>query len=136
MVNEYEKQANDFLARHNIKFHAKFMGDKCPLWCDGKHIHGDRYLVTFTRYNPYKRITLSFWNSLNDKQNGISPNAYDVLASIEKYDIGTFEDFCNEFGYDTDSRKAEKIYKAVKEQYTQLLTLFNDDEMAEMAEIN
>jgi hypothetical protein len=64
------------------------------------------------------------------------PTAYDVLASVEKYDIGTFEDFCNEFGYDTDSRNAEKTYKAVKEQYTQFCTLFNDSEMELMAEIN
>jgi hypothetical protein len=67
-MSEYEDQANKFMGDHGIKFHSKFMGDKCPIWCDGKHIHGDRYLVTFSRYNPPKRFTLSFWNSLNDKE--------------------------------------------------------------------
>ena len=64
------------------------------------------------------------------------PDAYDILACMEKYDVGSFEDFCNEFGYDTDSRNAEKIYNSVKEQYTKLQTLFNQEEIEELAEIN
>ncbi len=33
----------------------------------------------------------------------------DAAAGNSEY---TFEEFCSNFGYDTDSRKAEKIYKA------------------------
>lgn len=33
----------------------------------------------------------------------------------------TFEDFCAELGYDTDSRKAERVYQACGECYKQLL---------------
>lgn len=64
------------------------------------------------------------------------PTAYDVLSCVEKNDVGTFEEFCNEFGYDTDSRKAEKTYKAVKDQYTQFCTLYSDTEMQELSEIS
>ena len=64
------------------------------------------------------------------------PNAYSVLACLTKWDPGTFEDFCGEYGYDTDSRKAEKTYNAVKSEYQFLATLFNDVELNEMAEIN
>ena len=32
----------------------------------------------------------------------------------------TFEDFCAELGYDTDSRKAERVYQACGECYKQL----------------
>lgn len=42
---------------------------------------------------------------------------YSIMSdclSVEK--AFTFEDFCNEFGYDSDSRKAYKIWEACKEQ--------------------
>lgn len=43
-----------------------------------------------------------------------APNASDVLESLlldsEVLDYGTFEEWASYYGYDTDSRKAEKIY--------------------------
>jgi len=64
-----------------------------------------------------------------------TPNAYDILSCLTKYDPGSFEDFCSEYGYDEDSRKVEKIYNEVVKEYTQLCTLFTDSEMEEMQEI-
>lgn len=64
-----------------------------------------------------------------------APTAYDVLSCLEKYDIGTFENFCDEFGYDTDSMKAFKTYEAVGEAYKQVAILFNEAELKELAEI-
>jgi hypothetical protein len=64
------------------------------------------------------------------------PNCYDVLACLTKYDPGTFENFCSEFGYDEDSKRAEKTYRAVKDEYQNLCALFTDEEMNLMSEIN
>jgi len=64
-----------------------------------------------------------------------APTNYDILACLTKYDPNTFEDFCSEFGYDEDSRKALKVYEAVKKEFTDLCTLFNDEELTELAEI-
>lgn len=63
------------------------------------------------------------------------PSAYNVLACMTKYDPGTLENFCSEFGYDADSKKAEKIYLAVIDEYKNLTMLFNEEELQEMAEI-
>jgi len=65
-----------------------------------------------------------------------APTAYDILACLTKYDPETFEDFCLNYGYDTDSRQAEKIYNAVQNEYNNLKMLYSDDELALMAEIN
>lgn len=54
------------------------------------------------------------------------PTAYDVLTCLTKTDPGTFEEFCSEFGYDTDSRKAEKTYKACVKEYFGVHRLFGD----------
>lgn len=40
--------------------------------------------------------------------------------------MGTFEDFCNDFDYDTDSRTAERTYKAVCREYKGVLRVFGD----------
>ena len=64
------------------------------------------------------------------------PSVYDVLACLTKYDPGTFADFCSEYGYDEDSRTAERVYFAVQKEYTQLARLFTPEQMEELAEIN
>lgn len=38
-----------------------------------------------------------------------------------------FEDFANDFGYDTDSRKAEKIYKQCLKEAEKMKKLFGND---------
>ena len=63
------------------------------------------------------------------------PTAYDVLACLTKYDPETFENFCSEFGYDTDSKSAEKTYQAVKAEFANLCRLFSNAELDLMSEI-
>lgn len=64
------------------------------------------------------------------------PTPYDVLSCLQKHDPGTFSDFCSHYGYDEDSRAAERIYHAVVNEFTQLKTLFTDKEMEQLQEIN
>lgn len=63
------------------------------------------------------------------------PTPYDVLTCLTKYDPGTFEDFCGDFGYDEDSRAAERTYNAAKHEFNQLQTLYSDAELELMTEI-
>ncbi len=56
---------------------------------------------------------------------GQPPTTVQVLSSLladASYviDDGSFEEFCGDCGYDTDSRKAERMYKAVAEQTERL----------------
>ena len=66
----------------------------------------------------------------------VAPTAYDVLACLTKNDPGTFEDFCSDFGYDQDSRTAEKTYKAVCKEWTDVCRLWSDTEIEQMQEIS
>lgn len=66
---------------------------------------------------------------------GTPPTAYDVLAGITKYCPDTFEDFCAEYGYDTDSRKVEKVFNAVRDEVTHMQTLYSDGEIEALAAI-
>ena len=64
-----------------------------------------------------------------------APSAYTIITCLTKHDPGTFQDFCDNFGYDTDSRKAETTYHAVMKGYSDLSKIFSMEELEEMAEI-
>lgn len=66
----------------------------------------------------------------------IVPDAYSVLACIQKSDPGTFHDFASDFGYDEDSRKAETVYRAVVKEWERVRRFFSADEIEELQEIS
>ena len=100
---------------------------------DNKHL-GQKKNETALRYWIKNRIDFDILPS--DKITyPEQPSNYDILACLQKYDVGSFEDFCGEFGYDEDSRMAEKTYNAIREEYTNLCTIFTDEEMELMQEI-
>ena len=79
-----------------------------------------------------KRFSFDFWGSIVD------PNAEDgdgAISAISCYasdglafrNSRNLLDFCNEFGYNEDSRKAEKIYKACEKADKRLSRVFGDD---------
>jgi len=68
------------------------------------------------------------------------PTEYRILACLQKYDVGSFDDFCNEFGYNESYKLSEynevkKIYEAVVKEYNMVLSLYNDEELEELREI-
>lgn len=53
----------------------------------------------------------------------IPPTIYDIIATLQKYDPGTFANFCSDFGYNTDSMKAHAAYLAVQNEYAAFANL-------------
>ena len=103
-MNEYDKQANDFAAKYGVKltvldkeYRTYFVDDKDERWV---------YKCRLSR---------------NRK-----PRLYDIFSCLTKYDPGTFENFCWEYGYDEDSRKAERIYNGVVKEWKAVERLFGD----------
>jgi hypothetical protein len=186
-MNEYTKQAEDFLKKTGTEFNAEFI--EFNKYFDDDKEKRDIYKITLKRGN--RQYAFKFGQSINnsglywqfatnkDKHfldrellnksiNGLSlkkeavlknhikntinsdfstvkadsvhypvePTSYDVLACLQKYDVGSFENFCAEFGYDEDSRKAEKIYNAVCDEYKNICTLYTEEELEKLQEIN
>ena len=63
------------------------------------------------------------------------PTSYDLFTSIQKSDPGNFEEFCRDYGYDSDSRRAEQTYHAVVEEWKKVRRFFTDAEIEELQEI-
>lgn len=125
-MNTYEKQAQDFATKYGLtlkvgtpKYKKHFADDTTERWV---------FKCRLSRGG--KTYTFNFGQSINDGDK--EPTMYEVLSCLQKYDVGTFENFCDEFGYDYDSRKAEKIYKAVCKEYEALTRLFPEDEQSEV----
>jgi len=96
-----------------------------------------KFTKTFTSKADAHNYASKIGNSFNVAKNPNfkAPTPYDVLACLEKYPVNDFEDFCRNYGYDTDSRKAYKTYKAVKREWENVNILFNDAEIEKLREI-
>lgn len=169
-MNEYTKQATEFLKKANATIKIEFVG--LAVNKDWKE-KNKRNLYEITLSTPGGSMVFDFWDSirnteikqmnieayaekrykrrfdslsysekvqaqkeLKEKKAAAQPNAYDVLACMTKYDPGTFENFCSEFGYNEDSRTAERIYFAVQKEYSELARIFTPEQLEEIQEIN
>lgn len=127
---DYQKQAKDFLRSTNTKMSIYFK--RRGLYFDGDTQARNIYEITLRRGE--KVFIFSFGQSLNNTKLIKHPTAYDVLACLQKYGVGTFEDFCSDFGYNTGSRRAHNIYLAVLDEVANVLDMFGDviDELREI----
>ena len=131
---DYNKQAKDFLEKANAKMKIEFIGmDVNKLWNETQSRNCYRIVIK-TKLGQY---TFKFWDSIYNTRNNIEPTEYDILACLEKYDVGTFQDFCNEFGYDEyeEINKTKRIYNLVTRQYENLCRIFTDEQMEMLREI-
>lgn len=106
-----------------ITINSKYIGDK--LWNADNY---NNHIVTISHKG--KRFSFDFWGSIIDPC--ISNNEENIFAFYCCLTDGliaknSFEDFCSEFGYDTDSRKAEKIYKACEKSLKKFERVFDCD---------
>lgn len=130
-LSEYDIQANRFLEKTNTEIKIVFKEN-------AKYFHTDKetrdiYNITLIRGN--RKYTFTFGQSIHDTKLNKKPSECDILCCVEKYDPESFEDFCLNYGYDTNSITAEKIYKACVKQYNALCTLFSEKEMEMLRDI-
>ena len=116
----YQQQANDFATATGTKL-------KINRTTYGYHFEEDeekRYIFNCTLTRNGKRYTFNFGQSFS--AGNTPPTMYDVLTCLTKYNPETFANFCSEYGYNTDSIKALKTYKAVQREFKGVNRLFND----------
>lgn len=122
---DYQKQANDALAAVGATMEIS----QCPKndpspWWNASTLgpwRGSAWSVIL-RNSGGASYTFKFWQGSGCKDD---PTPYDVLACLS-WDSSTFENFCDEFGYDTDSRSAHKTWVSVCGQARALKRLFPD----------
>lgn len=132
-VSSYEQQAIDFMKRSGIAFETQYFNHRRDFvpGCTN-----DVYKCRFYDLNNDKTLCITFTTSVQDTKANKPPTAYDILACITKSDPGTFKDFCSDFGYDSDSRKAFQTYQDVCAEWQDVRAFFTDKQLEELQEIN
>ncbi len=157
---DYEKQAQDFLRDCGVLFVIeKAVPQLSPRWAkNGKH--GTQWSVQLGLLKEKPSATVQywgtdkdnlmhcdpiiqffFWSSIVSKEKAEhsykgekKPSAYDVLASIYS-PAESFEDFCSNYGYDTDSREAYATYEEVRALNAKIESVFTPKQLEALQEI-
>ena len=125
---EYEQEAVDFARRNGVKMYVLAKAYDTYFADD----RDERWIYKLQLVRDKKSYTFTFGQSIN--AGDTTPTYYDVLAALTKYDPYSFEDFCADYGYDEDSRKAYATFKEVQKEYNAVVRLFGDvmDDLAEI----
>jgi hypothetical protein len=115
LAADYDGRIVDYLRSHDFTLvSGDVNGDMNPNFASEAEVPMHHWRVVLTRKAHGKRRTLSSYFS-----QGIAhtkpPQAYEVLGCLISDGSGTdqpFEEWASDLGYDTDSRQAERTYKA------------------------
>lgn len=146
MVSTYETEARDFMIRNKIKMSITFKDREANrLW--NENSKRNRYSVYIQNTDTDEAMRVIFWDSVYSTEHNITPTCYDILACLTKYDPGEYEDFCCEFGYETEienqfgrftrNETAYKIWRACCDEWKKIKRVFGEGEtLEELREIN
>ena len=100
-----------------FEINAIYKGDKAATWNKNNF---NRHIVYVKNKTTGAKTSFEFWASI---ANPTLETEYDVLNAFYCFvsdalsGLNSFEDFCGEFGYDTDSMSAYKTFNACKRAY-------------------
>ena len=107
----------------NFIISESFIGGKPSSW----DLNNENYhKVTIKNTENGKKTSFDFWCSIVQptfKKEYDLLNAFYCFLSDAISGTMSFEDFCSEFGYDIDSRRAEKTWKACKKSFNKFWNL-------------
>ena len=140
-MSEYDEQAEEFLKKTNSKLEIVFVEYGIFDSFDDNN-YRDIYRFTLSRKGCKKKLTDRFGQSLHHSQGGEEPQklrAYDVLSCLDGHEPGEYADWRAEFGYNdcklSEYPKIWKIYDAVCRQYKILTSMYNEEELEMLNEI-
>jgi len=141
-MNEYEKQAEQFLADTETTLNIQYLRT-------GPYFHDDeesRDIYQFTLSNARGSYSAQFGDSLQSTMDRARykahklPTAYDILSVIGDYVEPTFVDWCDYFGYSDapmqDYPKIRAIHDACLAESAALARMFTPEQLEQLREIN
>lgn len=134
-MTTYEEQAMEFANKYGVKLEV--LGSEYKVM-ESFEDDKKRYVFKCRLSRGRRRYTFEFGQSLAAGKK--KPTMYDILACLTKYETGSLEEFCREFGYDSlpiwKYPMVKKIYLAVRREYQAVCRLFPEQEaMEELYEI-
>lgn len=109
----------------NFEVKTSFKGDKASNW---DKTNFNNHMVKVINTDTKQSITFEFWCSIAQpqfKDETSVLNALYCFVSDATCGYESFEEFCNNLGYNPDSKANEKIYKACKKSLTKLQKIYD-----------
>ena len=114
----------NFIAKNRIRIENTFT-DNNPNMTDSANMNHFKSTLRMGK----RQMTIIFSQGYGIQGEPTAASVLDCLASdaagVEN--ARSFEDWCGDYGYDTDSRKAENIFKACEKQAEKLKNFLGDD---------
>jgi hypothetical protein len=142
-MSVYTEQARKFMQDCNATMKFMYLGKEANAdWDDNKE--RDIYIINIV--TPKGNMQVKFWDSISNtiknsypNRARIYPTVYDILSCLQKYDVGTIDDFMSEFGYEVnewaDVKRIQNIYNAVVKEYNDVCRCFTEEQIEAMQEI-
>lgn len=128
-------QAMEFLGNCGATMKIEYLTvDINKTWNDNAY----RNVYRASIKTPLGVMSVKFWDSIYNTENDIEPTEYDILACLQKYELGSLEDFASDFGYDLDAENrwnTKQIYKAVCREYEKVKRCFTPEQIEQLQEI-
>lgn len=142
-MTDYENNAREFLNKCPAEIEIHYAGTSANhLWNEKT----PRDMYAFVIKTQRGSMTGIFWDSIHNTKERLAkrkkpttPGAYPILACLEKYDVGSMDDFMHEFGYEiknaNDLANFITTYNAVVKEYNDLCRIFTPEQMTLLREI-
>ena len=103
----------------------------------------DEYLRKHYRLVELNQLDMRYRKAaaeLKKKKAEAIPTEYDILACLTKYDVGSMDDFMDEFGYEIkctqDMTNFINTYNAVVKEYNDVRRCFTEEQIEKLCEIS
>ncbi len=128
-VEIQSEKLSRFIARNRITAHVEYADNNPNMESDKEWNRGASHWKITLHCRGHQMTTYFSQGSAHTKE----PTAADLLDCLALDSSGidnarSFEDWCSEYGYDTDSRKAEKTFKVCERQAQKLKTFLPSGE--------
>ena len=121
-----------FVRHHKISLTADLV-ESNPNMSDPKW-EATHWRVTLRRDRPHRQLSTYYSMGLAHTGEPTAEDVLDCLASDASSADQPFEEWASDYGYDPDSRKAERIYQVVVKQRAALERFLGPELFAELLE--
>lgn len=115
----------------HLTVETKYTGSKPSPWSEGERSENwNHHVIRVRSERTKKSVRFDFWQSLSETTIEKDTQALGALCCFLDDALSgdrTFPEWCADLGYDTDSRKAEKAWKACVRCRERALRLFDDE---------
>ncbi len=120
----------EFVSKHHIDIHVVQVADVVK---DSGRMRCFRVTLFHGQMGVnWKELRVPFFQGMAWTTMPTAAEVLNVLALDASGADLSFEEWCSEFGLDTDSRKAERTFKAVQRQTTKLRGFLSADQYQEL----